>query len=134
MAKFEIIKGRLNQYILSDQRAGKWYKFSMIDIGERTLQKITAYKSIAELLTHTQGEDVELIMNGSAIVAVVRNDGKVYTTSIKKAGAFSWIIAFFLIGAYGLGLVLMAFLYIANKNIDKLREMVQGKGIIINLE
>ncbi len=106
-------------------RVAKWWKFSILEIGEKVLKDIVANERFIVFLN--AGNEGDVWLDGKQVVALGRADGKVFLVNYKKPGIVSLIIAVALIPLYGIGLLVLAARYFSNKQYNKINNEILPK-------
>lgn len=91
----------------------KWWKFRMLEIGDRVLQDVVVSERLVVFLN--AGNEVDLWLDGKQVIAVGRGDGKVFLVNYKKPGIVSLVLGIALIPLYGVGLLVLFGRYRSNR-------------------
>ena len=114
----EEITGRLESVGSSTIVNNSRNVYNTFEIGGRMLQKISAARSMDDMLRDCLGEEITIWTLGGSIIALRRSDGRSYAMKeMKKPGIGSLILGIVLIPAWGIGLLFLLGRHIANKEL-----------------
>lgn len=116
----ETIKGRLQSVGSATIIQNTINVYNTLEINGRMFQRIKASRAMGDILSGSLGEEISIWIIDNEIAGIQKTDGKCYAMhNPNRPGIFSLIFGICMIGAWGLGLVL---LWKRNKEIIKANE------------
>ena len=103
-------------------RTAKWYKLSIVEVGDRVFQNLTISERLIIFLK--AGEHLTLHLDGKQIIALERADGKLFVADFEKPAIISLILGIVCIPFYGLGLLILFLRHLKGRHYREVEKII----------
>lgn len=106
-------------------RVATWWQFSILEVGDRVLQGVVVPGKLVVFLN--AGDRVGIWLDGGAVVALERADGKLFLVGFREPGLVSLVLGIALIPVMGIGFLMLFSRYATSRKYNAIKREILPK-------